>query len=246
MLPPPNGTGQAGDVVGVKVPASCLAATCCMEVADLNLGAYRRRTIVRCWRSSYARACRHFGGTVKSRVRAQSGLVLAARGGCLSSCTQRGRFGGPTAPRVWPSQAIPSGVPPNQDPAGQRRSRSARAIARCASGRRRKPSASRASRLLKSCRGAQPCLPPCAHKPAQCRRLPATDMVLTFPVSPMLRAHIHACAPAVAHGDALGSARARAKCAPGASKSRTRGFYSSRARHRQMTGEGSKIASPGV
>lgn len=50
-----NGTGQAGDVVGVKVPASCLAATRCVKVADLNLGEYRRRTIVRCWRSSYAR-----------------------------------------------------------------------------------------------------------------------------------------------------------------------------------------------
>jgi len=170
----------------------------------------------------------------------QSNVVYAPRAGLYSQLAgvacHPGRGGVDLAdqrrreekwmPRVWPSRR-PSDVPLNQDPPPK-----ALSVTR--------------NRLLKSCTGAQPCLPPCAHKPAQCRRLPATDTVLTFPVSPMLRAHIHARAPALAHGDALGRARARAKCAPGASKPRTRGFYSSRARRRQMTGEGSKIPSPSV
>ena len=199
-----NGTGQAGDAVGVKVPASCLAATRCMEVADVNLGAYRRRTIVRCWRSGYVRymsplrrdsqtSCTH-PEPACTRSSGRLLVILYAEGSIWGT---NGAAREKWMPRVWPSRRSERRAP---EPGSGRTEAvgSARAIARCAPGRRRKPSASRATDCSKAVRAAQPCLPPCAHKPAQCRRLPATDTVLTFPVSPMLRAHIHACAPALA------------------------------------------------
>ena len=99
-----------------------------LEVGDLNLGAYRRRTIVRCWRSGYVRcmsplrrdsqtSCTH-PEPACTRSSGRLLVILHAEGSIWRTYDARGEVDAASLA----NRGDPSGVPLNQDPAGQRRS----------------------------------------------------------------------------------------------------------------------------